>query len=203
MTPVGIGFSVSGPMIHGDLRLPSPTVYEIPSGCSVRNLFSWRREEGRVGFFGKGKRRGYWSHAACGMVSRTNKPSTCLKLGWLMASWEKRYATMFIFTPPKFPFQSTLTGRELAAWIGGGAALEFTANPDGQPCSPSWPTVGTGLGTGKRPPDDCGLCAVQGSGTAEESFRLTFIHTAKRGASCRTQGPPASKTSIVPYQPSC
>lgn len=48
----------------------------------------------------------------------------------------------YVYIPrPKFPFQITLTGRELAAWTGGGAALEFTANPEGQPCSPSWPTV--------------------------------------------------------------
>lgn len=76
----------------------------------------------------------------------------------------------YVYIPrPKFPFQITLTGRELAAWIGGGAALEFTANPDGQPCSLLLGRLsGTGLGTGKRPPDDRGLCAVQGSGTAAE-----------------------------------
>lgn len=107
----------------------------------------------------------------------------------------------YVYIPrPKFPFQITLTGRELAAWTGGGAALEFTANPDGQPAVLSFLAD---CRTGKRPTDDCGLCAVQGSDSASESFRLTFILTSKRGASCRTQERPTSKTPIVPYQPSC
>lgn len=62
-------------------------------------------KDGRAGgFFGKGKRRGYWSYAACGMVSRTNKSSTRLKLGWLMASWEKKVRNYVYIHPSKVSF---------------------------------------------------------------------------------------------------
>lgn len=49
---------------------------------------------------------------------RTNKSSTRLKPGWLMASWEKRYATMFIFPVQSFLFKSLYRPRAccLKSW---------------------------------------------------------------------------------------
>lgn len=83
-----------------------------------------RGEIRRVGFW-KGQKKGVL--APCSLWDglsqvafvrqppRTNKSSTRLKPGWLMVSWGKKVRNYVYIPRPKFPFQITLTGRELAA----------------------------------------------------------------------------------------
>lgn len=192
-------------MIHGGggLCLPSPQFTKFLP-VAVKNLFSWlRMERGEIRRVGclEGQKKGVL--APCSLWDglsqvafvcqppRTNKSSTRLKPGWLMVSWEKRYATMFIFPVQSFLFRSLLQAESLLLDWG-----RCSPRIHSKPRRPAVLSFLADCGTGKRPPDDCGLCAVQGSGSATESFRLTFIHTAKRGASCRTQEPPTSKTPI-------